>query len=70
MRGKFLKLSHNAMEEEKLVLSWNNFSETSAAAFGHFGTNKEFSDVTLASGDGQQFEAHRVVLSVQCSETS
>ena len=47
-------------------MSWNNFSETSAAAFGHFGTNKEFSDVTLASGDGQQVEAHRVVLSV-CS---
>ena len=49
-----------------MFLSWNNFSETSAAAFGHFGTNKEFSDVTLASGDGQQVEAHRVVLSV-CS---
>ena len=33
------------MAEEKMFLSWNHFSETSAAAFGHFGTNKEFSDV-------------------------
>ena len=47
-----------------MFLSWNNFSETSAAAFGHFGTNKEFSDVTLASGDGQLMQAHRLVLSV------
>ena len=52
------------MADEKIFLKWNHFSDATTAAFSNLGTNKEFSDVTLASGDGQMMQAHRLVLSV------
>ena len=42
---------------EKLCLQWNDFQ-----AFGSLREEKEFADVTLACEDGQQVEAHKVIL--------
>ena len=47
---------------EKLCLNWNNFQENVNAAFGNLREDREFSDVTLACEDGQQVEAHKVIL--------
>ena len=52
------------MADEKIFLKWNHFRDATTAAFSNLGTNKEFSDVTLVSGDGQMMQAHRLVLSV------
>ena len=51
---------------EKLCLKWNDFQENTSSAFGKLRGEKDFSDVTLACGDGQQMEAHRAVLA-SCS---
>ena len=47
---------------EKLCLKWNDFQGDAIAAFRSFKQNKEFADVTLACGDGQYIEAHKVIL--------
>ena len=47
---------------EKLCLKWNDFQENVTTAFGNLRGNNDFSDVTLACEDGQQFEAHKVIL--------
>ena len=47
---------------EKLCLQWNDFKENVNSAFGRLREDKEFTDVTLVSEDGQQMEAHRVIL--------
>ena len=47
---------------EKLCLQWNDFKENISLAFGHLRLEKEFTDVTLVCEDGQQVEAHKVVL--------
>ena len=47
---------------EKLCLQWNDFREDISTAFGDLRQDKEFTDVTLACEDGQQVEAHKVVL--------
>ena len=47
---------------EKLCLKWNDFSENVSSAFRELRKDGEFSDVTLAFEDGQQMEAHRVIL--------
>merc|ERR1711936_1052034 len=48
--------------EEKLCLQWNDFQTNLTSAFGDLREDKEFTDVTLACEDGQQVEAHKVVL--------
>ena len=48
--------------DEKLCLQWNDFKENISSAFGDLRQDKEFTDVTLACEDGQQVEAHKVVL--------
>ena len=48
--------------DEKLCLQWNDFRENVSSAFGDLREDKEFTDVTLACEDGQQVEAHKVVL--------
>ena len=48
--------------DEKLCLQWNDFRENISSAFGELRQDKEFTDVTLACEDGQQLEAHKVVL--------
>ena len=47
---------------EKLCLKWNDFQENVNAAFGSLREDNEFADVTLACEDGQQIEAHKVIL--------
>ena len=47
---------------EKLCLQWNNFQQNVKFAFGNLREDKYFTDVTLACADGQQFEAHKVIL--------
>ena len=48
--------------EEKLCLQWNDFKENISSAFGGLRQDKELTDVTLACEDGQQVEAHKVIL--------
>ena len=47
---------------EKLCLQWNDFRDNVCSAFGDLRDDKEFTDVTLACEDGQQVEAHKMVL--------
>ena len=47
---------------EKLCLQWNDFQENIKSAFGNFREDNDFTDVTLACEDGQQVEAHKVIL--------
>ena len=47
---------------EKLCLQWKDFQGNLTSAFRDLRDDKEFTDVTLASEDGQQLEAHKVVL--------
>ena len=48
--------------QEKLCLQWNDFRDNISSSFGDLRDDKEFTDVTLACEDGQQVEAHKVVL--------
>ena len=47
---------------EKLCLQWNDFQENIKSAFGNLREDNDFADVTLACEDGQQVEAHKVIL--------
>ena len=47
---------------DKLCLQWNDFKENVNSAFGKLRDDKEFTDVTLVCEDGQQIEAHKVIL--------
>ena len=47
---------------EKLCLKWNDFQEIINSAFGRLRKSNDFTDVTLACADGQQLEAHQLLL--------
>ena len=47
---------------EDFCLNWNDFTKNVIASFRELRRDQEFSDVTLACGDGQTIEAHRLVL--------
>ena len=47
---------------EKLCLQWNDFQDNVKSAFGNLRKDNDFTDVTLACEDGQQVEAHKVIL--------
>ena len=49
-------------DNEKLCLQWNDFKDNVHSAFRNLREDREFSDVTLACEDGQQIEAHKVIL--------
>ena len=51
---------------EKFCLQWNQFQNNVKTTFQFLRKTEEYSDVTLACEDGQQIEAHRVVLSSSC----
>merc|ERR1712150_174695 len=57
-----VRVSKMYREEEKLCLKWNDFQENVISAFGTLREDREFADVTLACEDGQQVEAHKVIL--------
>ena len=48
--------------DEKLYLQWNDFQQNLTSAFRNLRDDKDFTDVTLVSGDGVQIEAHKVIL--------
>ena len=41
---------------------WNDFNENVSYSFGKLRDNKEFTDLTRFCKDGQQMEAHKVIL--------
>ena len=47
---------------EKFCLKWTDFERNVCTAFGSLRKDEDFTDVTLASEDGHQIEAHRVIL--------
>ena len=47
---------------EKLCLQWNDYQENIKGAFSLFREDKDFNNVTLVCEDGQQVEAHKVIL--------
>ena len=55
---------------EKLCLKWNDFQENVNIAFGNLREDHEFADVTLACEDGQQIEAHKVILAASSQGTA
>ena len=52
---------------EKLCIQWNDFQENIKSAFGNLREDNDFTDVTLACEDGQQVEAHKVILAASRS---
>ena len=49
---------------EKLCLQWNDFKENAIGSLGSLKDDRDFLDVTLASEDGKQVEAHKVILAI------
>ena len=47
---------------EKLCLKWNDYQDNVNSAFASLREENDFADVTLACEDGQQVEAHKVIL--------
>ena len=47
---------------EKICLQWNDFQDDIKSLFWKRREDKDFTDVTLACEDGQQVEAHKVIL--------
>ena len=47
---------------EKLCLKWNDYQENVNSALGSLREDNDFADVTLVCVDGQQVEAHKVIL--------
>ena len=47
---------------EKFCLKWNDFQENIRSTFGSLREDTDFTDITLACVDGQQVEAHKVIL--------
>ena len=47
---------------ETLSIEWSDFSKHVMSAFGSFRKDGDFADVTLACEDGNQMEAHKVIL--------
>ena len=47
---------------EKLCLKWNDYQDNVNSAFGSLREDNDFADVTLACEDGQQIDAHKVIL--------
>ena len=51
------------MNPEKYCLKWNEFEENIGHSFQGLRHQQKISDVSLATDDGHQIEAHRVILS-------
>ena len=52
---------------EKLCLQWNDFKDNAIGAFANLREDTDFTDVTLACEDGNQMEAHKVILASSSS---
>ena len=49
---------------EKLSVQWNDFKDNAIGSLGLLKDDKDFLNVTLASEDGKQIEAHKVILAI------
>ena len=47
---------------QKYCLKWNNFQENLNSSLGGLREARQFADVTLVCEDGQQVEAHKIIL--------
>ena len=47
---------------EQICLQWNDFKDIVSTSFRSLRDDRDFADVTLACEDGQQIEAHKVIL--------
>ena len=54
--------SQTMSTSEKFCLKWNDSQENISSIFGSLREDTDFTDVTLACEDGQQVEAHKVIL--------
>ena len=50
------------MHNQKLCLRWSDFHDNARSSFQELRSDKDFTDVTLACEDGQEVEAHKLVL--------
>ena len=50
------------LSNQKLCLQWSDFHDNASSSFQELRGDKDFTDVTLACEDGQQVEAHKLVL--------
>jgi len=48
---------------EKFCLNWNDFKQNASSAFNQLRNDKDFTDVTLVSEEGEHILAHKIVLS-------
>ena len=55
-------MSSGMVGPEKLDLKWFDFEANAGKTFRKLRDRSEFADVTLVSGDGEQVEAHKVIL--------
>ena len=60
------KEENDSNSDELLQLQWSNHSNAFGAAMSKLRSNETFCDVTLVSAKGEQFSAHKVVISA-CS---
>ena len=51
------------MDSEMYCLKWNEFEENIRNSFKSFRSEGKLFDVTLASDDGHQIQAHKIILS-------
>ena len=54
-------------EAGRFCIDWDDFKSTAADRFRDLIGKKDFSDVTLVSGDGQRIPSHQVILASGCS---
>ena len=64
--GEKEEAESNAAADELLQLQWSNHSTAFGAAMAKLRSDETFCDVTLVSAQGEQFSAHKVVISA-CS---
>ena len=62
----FEKEENDSKSDELLQLQWSNHSNAFGAAMSKLRSDETFCDVTLVSTKGEQFSAHKVVISA-CS---
>merc|ERR1712129_233928 len=60
--GHFTTFGQSTSMAEQFSLKWNDFQDNINTAFGSLRSDEEFCDVTLACEDGEQVEAHKVIL--------
>ena len=54
------------MTSEKFCLKWNDFQQNIVSSYHELRKDNNFCDVTLVCEEGQQIEAHRIILTA-CS---